>query len=77
MGLERKEQHTGGLPQKGGGSSRGESTGLLSRGSQVRVLSGALFPKEIADFVRKKSPGEHTSNKVISLASSRHISRIS
>src|ERR1035437_7020579 len=30
-------------------------TALLSRGSQVRVLPGAPFPKEFADFARKKN----------------------
>src|SRR5258706_14474473 len=29
--------------------------GLLSRGSQVRVLPGALFPKEFADFRSKEN----------------------
>jgi hypothetical protein len=46
---------------------------LLSRGSQVRVLPGALFPKEFADSLDlQESLGEHKSKKVISLASSRH-----
>ena len=31
-----------------------QTTGLLSRGSQVRVLSGALFPKEFASFDREE-----------------------
>ena len=47
---------------------------LLSRGSRVRVAAGAPFPKEFANFDPKKIIGEHRSNKVISLASSRHIS---
>ncbi len=36
-------------------SSAGQSIGLLSRGSQVRVLAGAPFPKEIADSVFRKN----------------------
>ena len=54
------------------GETRSWTTGLLSRGSQVRLLPGALFLKNSPIFHLKKIVGEHKSNKVISLAISRH-----
>ena len=48
--------------------------GLLSRGSKVRVLPGAPFPKRIRGFsFRGKSSGECSSKKVTGIASVRHI----
>jgi len=49
---------------------------LLSRGSLVRAQPGALFLKNSPIFDPKKIDGECKSKKVISLASSRHISRV-
>ena len=46
-------------------------TALLSRGSQVRVLPGALFLKNSATSPPLKLFGEHKSKKVTGLASSR------
>jgi len=53
---------------------------LLSRGSQVRFLPGAPFPKEFANSDRQQSArkvkSECPAKKVTGLASLRHISRI-
>src|SRR3954453_10301079 len=46
-----------------------------ARRERFRVLPGALFHKEFADFDPKENRRECTSNRVISPASSRHISR--
>src|SRR5215831_20905386 len=50
---------------------------LLSRGSQVRVLPGALLLRNSAHSPSATFVGEHKSKKVTGLASSRHNRRVS